>query len=166
MARAPRSTQDAMRSRVRRLAPEIESEPDVGLEVLGRDLHRSLAELLRDVEALEVAHPGLDREPVANVPVHPDREVVAEAELVLAAQALADLLLAVGVVRHHDIGADSVVDQRDMGADVRPDETVSLGTETSSEIEAEVGLVGLLLDAQPGDLIPELAVLVQEVGPF
>src|SRR5436309_5014963 len=143
---------------------EAQAGAQVELQVPGLDLDRSLAELLRHVEALQEAGAELDRELVAEVEVHAGIEVVAGGHLAAIPQVLADLTLPVGVVGDHHVGPDVVVDERQVGAEVRAQEATLVGAEPAAEVEPGVPLIGLLLDPEPGDLVVVRAPLAQKVG--
>ena len=72
----------------------MKADPDVDREILRVDRHRALAQLLRDVEALQVARADVDGDLVVEVEVEPTGGIPGEGSLIPAAQVLADLVLA------------------------------------------------------------------------
>src|SRR5215831_3423252 len=104
---------------------EVEPESGVELEIAGMNLHGSVAELLRNVEALRVAGATGD-EPLSEVEIRRRIEVITKRGAMLLAQALPNVVLAIGVIWNHDVGADLVIDQSHVGAHMRPEEAVSL----------------------------------------
>src|SRR5262245_44152261 len=128
---------------------EVRSNPRIDLDIAGVDRDRAVPKLLWHVEGLRVTRPTFD-EPHAEVQIRTCVEVVADGRPVQGAKVLANLVLAIGVVRNHDVGADAVVDVCNVGRHMRPEESGTAWSDLGSEIDAEVLLLGLLLDGQPG----------------
>src|SRR5206468_10995925 len=55
-----------------------------------------------------------------------------------------------------DIRADAIVDECEMGAHVWPEEPISARADLGTKIQAEIILIGLLLNAQTGLGVPKL----------
>src|SRR5438105_6478292 len=141
---------------------EVQTQPNVDLDIAGMDFHGPVAELLRHVEALREASAALD-EPLAKIEIRAGIEVVTERRAILGAQVLSNLVLPVDVVGDHDVGADAVGDERDVDARVRPEEPIPMWADLGTEIQPEIVLVRLLLDAQAGLDIQELVCLGEHV---
>src|SRR5206468_1448840 len=119
---------------------EVCSQSDVDLDVAGLDGHGTATELLGHIEGLREARATLN-EPVPKVEVRACVQVVTEHGTVFRVQILPNLLLAIGIVGDHNVSADAIVDERHMGTDVRPEESVPLWADFGTDVQTEVTLV-------------------------
>jgi hypothetical protein len=144
---------------------EVERNPESQehLNVLWVNSDRAFAELLRDRETLQISNSAIKSDGVRKVQIDPYGKVIPKGGVSFVPQLLADFFFAIVVVGNNDIRRNLVIDESDVHPRMGSKEFAPVPTDLCAQIEPEVVLIRLLLQAKLCEIIDERLGMVKQI---